>query len=381
MKELKLNNEGIAYSGLGTENPSALYPGVCVMPDGRIIVTFRSASAREATEGIRVLMCISDDGGQSWSEAKAPFPDTPDVGGKRGQFTQMYVTPVSGTEALGCVMWVDASDTSRPYYNPETQGILDHILFFSLSGDAGENWPEPWIMEGLPHPRPTAPGAPVLCLPDGRLCCQYEVHKNHDEQGPVFFESRVAFSKDKGHTWHDEVVVNEATGGGKFFWDQRLNVIGDELLGLYWSYDDAKSEYINIHAAYSKADPPALPGYIWSPPYDTGVPGQPSAPVSLGDGSVAMAYIDRTGAPAIKVRRSFDGGRTWPGDTEITIFGTSLSRQANKKDSLNDMWVEMYRFSIGFPVASATPDGGMLVCFYAGEDTDHTVIRWAKLGF
>ena len=379
MKELKLSSDGVVFSGEEEGNASALYPGVCVMPSGRFIVTFRSASRREATEGVHVAMCISDDGGESWSAAYDFFKDPPAVEGKQGEYVQMYVTPLSSSEAFGTLIWVDTSDPSRPYYNPETSGILNHIPFFTYSDDAGRSWVEPWMMEGVPRPRPMAVTSPTLSLPDGRLCCQVEVHKHHDETGPMFFESAVAFSKDMGKTWGDYTLVNKGEEGGCFFWDQRMNIINGALLGLYWSWDDGKSEYVNARAIYSTAEAQKPLGSCWTEAYDTGIPGQPSQPVLLGDGSVGMAYVERTGAPAIKVRRSFDGGRTWPEDSAVMVYDTEYAKQSNEKGGVNDMWVEMYQFSVGFPVASATPDGGMLVCFYAGEDTDHTAIRWAKL--
>ena len=375
---MKLAGEGAAFAGRGADDASALYPGVCVMPSGRFLLAFRSAPSRLATEGQRVLICVSDDGGRTWSAPRDFFPNPPEIEGKRGEFFLAYITPLSETAALASLCRVDASDPSRPYYNPETRGILDHRIFFSRSVDGGESWSEPWMLEGLPHPRPTALCSPTLLLPDGRLMCQFETHKNHGEQGPVFFEAGLAFSADGGRRWGDYAVIVRGASGGVFHWDQRINVVGDGLLGLFWSYDDGASKYVNIHAARSEAGAQAPLGMRWSAPYDTGVPGQPSQPVPLDDGSIAMAYVDRTAAPAIKVRRSFDGGRTWPGESEVLVYDSALARQDNAKGSLNDMWAEMHRFSVGFPVAAPLP-GGMLVGFYAGKDTDHTAIRWAKL--
>jgi len=378
LKKLCLAGEGHVFTGHG-DKASALYPGVCVTPSGRYIVTFRSARARENTEAQYMLMCFSDDHGTSWTAPRNFFPEVPKAEGKPGNFVQAYITPLSKTETLATILWVDSSDPARPYYNPETHGILDHRIFFSRSADNGDSWSAPWQMSGLPHTRPKALTSPTLLLPDGRLCCQFEVHKNHDEQGPVFFEAVVAFSADKGSSWDDYTVIFKGQEGGIYCWDQRINLIGDFLLGLYWTYDDANAKYLSAHAIRSTGGPGDLLGYKWDAPHDTGVPGQPSQPVLLGDGSVAMAFADRSAAPAIKVTRSFDGGKSWPIDSEVILFDSALAKQDNKKSGLNDMWTEMYRFSVGFPVAASTPDGGLVVCYYAGADTDHTSIKWAKL--
>ena len=60
MKKLRITGKGVVFSGYSAENASALYPGVCMTPAGRFIVTFRSASHREATRSC-VLACIDDD--------------------------------------------------------------------------------------------------------------------------------------------------------------------------------------------------------------------------------------------------------------------------------------------------------------------------------
>ncbi|HHT65731.1 MAG TPA: exo-alpha-sialidase [Clostridiales bacterium] len=379
MKKLRITGKGVVFSGYSAENASALYPGVCMTPAGRFIVTFRSASHREATRGQRVLACISDDDCMSWSAPREFFPTPPGVEGKQGEFFTMYVTPLSKKEYFASILWVDTSDPTRPYYNPDTHGIIDHRIFFSRSMDCGQSWSDPWILEGLPHSRPTALNSPTLLLPDGRLCCQFEVHKNHDDPGPIFFESVVMFSADGGQSWGDYTITGKGAEGSVYFWDQRINRIGDDLLGLYWTYDDSSAKYLNIHAASSSASTSKPVGLHWSAQYDTGVPGQPSQPVQLGDGSIAMAYVDRSSEPAIKVRRSFDGGKTWPVDSEVLVHNTSYEKQEKTKRNLDDMWKEMYQFSVGFPVATATLNGGMLVCFYAGKDTDHTSIHWAKM--
>lgn len=369
---LRLAGEGVVFNGAAENERSALYPGVCVMPSGRVIVTFRLAPRREATTGQRVMMRASDDGGKTFYTT-AVFEEMPAVEGRYGESFLMYVTPLGGNEALGAVQWVDCSRPERPYYNPETSGIIDHRVFFTRTADNGESWQPVWQMEGPAHPRPTALTSPVVALPDGRLMCQFEVHKNHDEQGPVFFEGAVVFSQDGGRSFDGYTRVSHDPAGRIFYWDQRLNTAGSGLLGLFWTYDDKASKYLNIHAARS-AD-----GRAWGPHFDTGVPGQPSQPVRLAGGTLAMAFADRTGAPAIKVRQSFDDGATWPDETEVVLFDSGQARQDNSKTSLNDMWSEMYRFSVGFPVAAALPDGGLMVCYYAGPSTDETVIRWARL--
>lgn len=373
---LILKKTGTVFEGQACgPDQSALYPGVCALPSGRLIVTFRTASHREATAEQKLVMCFSDDKGETWSKPHEFFRQAPKVEDRCGEFFLMYITPVGGSELLGTLIWVDASKPDRPYYNPETHGIIDHNIFFAKSHNHGDNWEKPYPLQMMPHSRPAAVTSPTLLLPDGKLACQFEVHKHYDEVGPMFFEGALMFSEDGGELWSDYKIVSKDPKMRFFWWDQRINVVGKKLLGLFWTYDDKESAYLNIHAAQSMDC-----GATWGEHYDTGVPGQPSQPVGLTDGSLAMAYVDRTTAPAIRVRQSVDGGRTWPRDTEVTVYDSGLETQVNKKDGLNDMWTEIYQFSVGFPGVAVMPDGDLIVCYYAGTHTDCTSIKWALLG-
>jgi hypothetical protein len=92
-----------------------------------------------------------------------------------------------------------------------------------------------------------------------------------------------------------------------------------------------------------------------------------------------MVYVDRTGAPLIKMRASHDGGRTWLNDSEIVIFEATLASQTWNKETMQDAWAEMGRFSVGLPTTAVLPDQDILVVYYAGPQTDLTDIRWARI--
>lgn len=373
---LRLIAQGTVFEGkTRSQYQSALYPGICVLPSGRCIVTFRAAPFREATNGGKILMCFSDGDCSTWSEPYEFFKTFPMVHNHCGEFFLMYVTPLGGSKVLGTLLWVDTSKPERPYYNPETHGIIDHKIFFTRSFNNGKDWETPYPLSGMPHSRPTALTSPTILFPDGKLGCQFEVHKHYDEPGSKFFEGAMIFSSDGGKTWGDYSIVSHDPHMRIFWWDQRINLVGDKLLGLFWTYDDKDSRYLNIHAAQSSDF-----GKTWGEHYDTGVLGQPSQPVALSDGSIAMAYIDRTASPAIKIRQSFDGGITWPPDTELVVFDSGLIKQENQKENMNDMWREMYLFSVGFPVAAVLPNGDLIICYYSGPHADRTAIRWAIIG-
>jgi hypothetical protein len=92
-----------------------------------------------------------------------------------------------------------------------------------------------------------------------------------------------------------------------------------------------------------------------------------------------MVYVDRTGAPQIKARTSSDDGRTWPDATEIVVHGDESASQSRQKDSMQDAWSEMARFSVGLPATAPLANADVLVVYYAGPETDVTNIEWARL--
>jgi hypothetical protein len=147
------------------------------------------------------------------------------------------------------------------------------------------------------------------------------------------------------------------------------------VLDLFWTFDRRKAVYRNIHARRSCDN-----GRTWSETWDTDVPGQPGPAVSLCDGRIAMPYVDRESTPVLKLRSSADGGRSWPDETELILDDTIAAAQQHAKESMQDAWAEMGAFSLGLPQTTSLADGDVLVAYYAGPETDHTAIHWARLG-
>ena len=113
--------------------------------------------------------------------------------------------------------------------------------------------------------------------------------------------------------------------------------------------------------------------------WDTGLPGQPAPPVSLPEGRIALAYVDRTAAPVIKLRLSADRGHTWPEGTEFIIYESERDSQTWRKATMQDVWAEMGQFSVGLPATASLPNGDILVVYYAGPETDLTDVQWAAV--
>ncbi|MBM3500353.1 MAG: exo-alpha-sialidase [Armatimonadetes bacterium] len=372
---MQVTDRGTVLAGRAdTEYSSICFPGVCVTPGGRWLVTLRAAPTKQAVVPQRTLLVRSDDSGATWSDPIEPWRP-PAVPGRQGRFRAGHLTALGGDRLLAVAYWVDVSDPSLPFFNEETEGLADSRVCTSLSADGGATWSEPQFVDTSPYSMPTAITGPALLLEDGEWALQFETNKTYYDPSPWHHESVLMFSADEGRTWPGHVCVAADPAGRVFYWDQRPGVLpGGRVLDLFWTFDRETAEYLNIHARLSCDH-----GRSWSEIWDIGVPGQPAPPVALPDGRLAMVYVDRTGPPQIKVRLTADGGRTWPEEIEAVVYGESLASQSRDKGSMQDAWAEMGRFSVGLPATAPLPDGELLVVYYAGPQTDLTDVQWARL--
>jgi hypothetical protein len=46
---------------------------------------------------------------------------------------------------------------------------------------------------------------------------------------------------------------------------------------------------------------------------------------------------------------------------------------------MQDAWAEMGGFSVGLPNVAALREGGALLVYYAGPETDITAIHWTRI--
>ncbi len=419
---MKLLKNGVVFpSAPGTDRQSCAFPQVAVLPGGRWLVGCRAACTKGGKDGQHVMLAVSDDEGGSWrlisgrsrsdrrgldGTGGTPAPSAgnrckpvaagvspadpagqsdngnltsspfkaPALDGKPGQFRALGLTALGGPRVLATLYWVDNSDPALPFFNEKTEGLLDSRIMCAESDDGGETWSQPVLMDTTPFHGPTPITGPVLLLPDGERVCQFETNKSYYDESKWIHSSVLMFSLDGGRTWpRHSVVTRHPT---VFYWDQRPQVLRDgRILDLFWTYDNQAAAYLNIHARESRDG-----GRSWSELWDTGVPGQPAPVVQLADGRLAMVYVDRTGAPAIRCRTSADGGRSWPVETALTLYESVLPSQTVHKDGMADAWSEMGKFSVGLPATASLPDGDMLVVYYAGPGTDCTSVQWARVG-
>lgn len=371
---MRITNRGIVFPSVpGTDRQSCAFSQVAVLPGGRWLVGCRAACTKGGKDRQHVMLAASDDKGGTWRINPAPF-EAPVLDGKPGQFRALGLTALGGQRVLATLYWVDNSDPALPFFNEKTEGLLDSRILFAESGDGGETWSSPTLMDTTPFNMPTPITGPALLLPGGERVCQFETNKAYYDESKWIHSSVLMFSQDGGRTWPRHSVVTRDPR--IFYWDQRPQVLPDgRIFDLFWTYDNQAAAYLNIHARESRDG-----GRTWTELWDTGVPGQPAPVVALRDERLAMVYVDRTGAPVIRCRISADNGRTWPVDSTLTLYESVLPSQTVRKDGMVDAWSEMGKFSVGLPATAALPNGDFLVVYYAGPSTDCTSVEWVRVG-
>ena len=370
---LHIENRGVVFAGeAGGNRQSATFPVPCVTGDGRWLCAFRAAPAKGPLRGQHVLLTASEDRGRTWREPITPFR-APVLDGRTGTLRTGAVTDLGKSHLIAALCWVDASDPEAPFFNNDTEGLLDTRILISTSSDGGASWSAPQVVETTPFNVPTPTTGPILRLPDGTLTCQFELNKPYLETAPWRHAAVLIFSSDNGATWREPAIAAEDPESQVYYWDQRPSALPDgRLFNVFWTYDREAGAYRNIHASESRDG-----GKTWTTPRDTGVVGQPGPVFPLVDGGLAMPVVDRSRGTTIKVCESHDEGRTW--SEGVVVHDAPAGPKSGAKSSMQDTWDEMVHFSVGLPSAAPLPDGGALLVYYAGPETDVTGIHWALI--
>ena len=369
---MKIISKGIISKPLSDKSfNSNAFPCIVKLPSGRWLGAFKAAEKKGDCDFMHAVMTWSDDEGKSWVKPFEPVK-LPAINDVPGQSRILYFLSLGGSRVLMLSNWVNSSDLSQPYYNPENESLKDTRIFFCFSEDDGETWSAPELMNTNPINDPVPLTGPPLMLKDGSIVCQFEVNKHVWDTSVWIHKSAMIFSRDGGKTWGDVVIVTEVPG--MYYWDQRPNVLTDgrTIVNFFWTLDGKKKQYQNIHACESLDG-----GKTWGEIWDTGIYGQPGQPIDLGEGRLATIEIDRTTTPVITVRTSLDRGRTY--NNSLVVYERDLKKQDSRNISMNDAWDEMVRFSVGHPTLLKLGEGEILAYYYAGDNCDNTSIEFVRI--
>ncbi len=351
---LKVVERGVIWEN-ATDDPerrSACFPNVALLSDGRMLATCRVGSKKDSADG-KLMFCESLDKGRTWRELGILLSS--EFEGVPGELRFGGLSEPSPGRILLAAIWVDRSDPSLPFANPETIGILPMKILLTESADGGFTWAPFREVDVSPMIQPALTG-PVMRMPDGRLALSFETNKHYDDPTPVKHHAALIFSEDEGATWKEPTVV--ATSPEYYFWDQRHAILPDgSSLALFWTYSIQKERDVEIHRAFSRDS-----GRTWDTPTGIGIEGQVAYPVSLGGDDVLMLYVHRHQPPSLRALLSRDRGQTWSRDGEVVFYAKELTEagMAPGTDTAQ-YWQDMELWTFG-GCASRRECAGRLLC-------------------
>lgn len=363
----KIVEQLVVFDGSGSKDMcSATFQDVCVLPSGRILISWRGGPQKgPINRGENGYYCISDDGGKTWTQPKAPF-GTLKIDGGEGRARGFQLLSLGDNKVFGVMSLVEEIGEDLPYFNEKTEAIKNTQLYTFFSEDGGETFSEPQriVMKSKYQGLSCVLTSPPLLLKDGRIMVNFEVYKTYYDEGPFSHHAACIFSSDGGKTWGEEVTISEA--GDIYPWDHRAGELEEgHLVDYIWTFDRRINDYLNIHMTESFDG-----GYTWSELIDVGLPGQAGNPVQLKDGRVALPYFDRTGVPTLKLAFSEDGGKTF--GEPMVVYCHEAPKAEHAKSAYAEAWDEMGKYTAGHCFQNLTNDGNLVIVNYAGPQQHKT---------
>lgn len=372
---MKVESEGVIFDGAtAPENSrSCAFTSLTRLANGDLLVAFRNATGRDAPDG-RFCIMRSRDEGANWETLHSGM--TAQVDGVEGNLYAGYFTELAPDRLLGVFVWVDRSDPTLSFVNPETAGVLPMRNLLAESADGGETWGPFRLVDLGPETGCSCTG-PIFELPHGELALPYESWKEYDDPSPGHHVAWLRISRDGGLTWPEQVAVAGAGEQEIFYWDQRIAThpqTGD-LVALFWTHDRTREVDIENHIAWGSPD-----GRTWSEPVAVGWRGQHCQPLPLGGDRLAALYVHRHDPPSLRAVLSDDFGKTWNTGEEIAFYESTVGTEpgAASERPFEEFWQDMMAWRFGHPRGVLLPGGDIFVAYYAGDDSV-TSMRWARI--
>ena len=315
MRRITLVKDGILYRNPrpGYQAECAFLPYVLPLSPQELLCFCSIGQAFYSVDG-KLLQLRSVDGGYTWQREGLVWDpvgdDTPCT------YNSTFCTELVDGTLLLTAQRRDVSGPDNRMYNPETEGQVPVQWVLCRSTDRGRTWSAPKALD-LPGDGAGALAAPIIELAGGRLFLPCEMWKAWDDPSPLHIKGFALFSDDGGTTWADRLDYPSAGDKSKMYSHSRYTKMSDgRLLALQWTQSHGMTENYDLHL--TMGDRTATQ---WSYPRPTGIRGQTSWAVDLGDGVLAAIYSLREGErPGVMIILSEDEGASWDMDGQFRVW-------------------------------------------------------------
>ncbi|MBQ5777354.1 MAG: exo-alpha-sialidase [Oscillospiraceae bacterium] len=262
----------------------AAFPFICELADGRLLSTYTLGEAFESIDYTSHIS-VSNDKGKTWSAPRRMF----DKSGEEVPITDCCKLTRVGEHkivALGYAFW--RPDPDLPLANPETGGLLDDFIFFSISEDDGETWSN-WTEIPCVWGHHVEASAPITVLADGSWATPITGFDDWEGNATAKKVGRILRSYDEGKTWNDDVICMDFGTDDITCFEQRLcQLENGTIVVISWNENVKTGERYNNHYSISTDN-----GKTFSKPLDTGILAQASGVCSIGGNRLIATHAFR----------------------------------------------------------------------------------------
>lgn len=302
----------------------ATFPGLVQLPDGELLAIFTIGQAFDAADA-RAHVSRSSDNGRTWS-APVRLNDHEVTPEELESFKPLLLRDGS-LLATGYVFVRPTPLT--PVVDPESFKLLTLRNKTSTSSDGGRSWSVPayFDIDG----QPLELSGPCIQLASGRIIgATAPFHLGKDGHA-----GWIIASDDNGKSWRKLSEFYRSAGGNVSTWESRIAEIGPNRVAvIFWAYDNAAGANLANHVVVSNDGGESL-----APAIDTGIKGQASNLLALGNGKALTIHSHREAPVGLIVRRVdlSDGGFTVEEELNLFADATMGSNSADIKKQFGSL--------------------------------------------
>lgn len=363
----RIKAKSVIYDGARQplERRIAYFTSLCPLSSGAILSAFQVGPGKHHPDSTAGL-CRSRDGGLTWEEISPAWSTV--IDGVPGSLSGGEMVEAEPGRVLLFTTWFDRSDRARPLFDPVTEGLLHSKQLVAESTDEGKTWSE-WRVLETPGLTGCALTGPVLRWGESSLGFPFESFKEFDDPEPARHAAWMLVSHDHGRTFLPPLQVAKHPLDKLYYWDQRIApTSGDgNFIVMFWTHDRVSKRDRTVHLRHGEVRGEQLElGEIIA----TTMPGQIAAPLQLPDGTLTAFVVDRDKPGTMRLWRSRDRGVTWPEEESILIHThEEQAKLSQGKENIDfaQYWEDMGKWTFGHPAARLSPDGTVLLAYYAGD--------------
>ncbi len=338
----------------------SFFPFLFEMDDGTIGAVIAIGQAFESVDSASYVV-FSKDGGKTWSEPQKMLCLADD---KFTDYCKATKLPDGRLVAMGYAYLRD--DPSLPIGNPETGGLLDDFVFFSVSDDGGKTWTKPNKIDCAWGPHVEA-SAPITVLDDGTWITPITGFPDWEGNMHGRLCGRALRSEDEGKTWNDDSICMDFEGGDVTCYEQRMcKLSSGTVVCIGWNENVKTGERLENHFTASFDN-----GKTWTRPVSTGVLGQASSVCAIGGEKLLALHAVRrdTDAPGIYAYIVDFSEKTW------NVIDSMLIWKPDYPVVKDEKMAEIFSFlKFGQPGAIQLSNGDIMMSHWYAKDGQYKTV-------